>query len=119
MTVTASHTFDWPRPPLNQNDRMHHMKRARITRDVRTAAAYAFRAFPEVARVRVEMTWVVTDRRRRDVDNIVPTLKAICDGLVDVEIVPDDTPQYMEKVMPTIERGEKPGVIVRVSEVTT
>lgn len=118
MTATASHTFDWPRPPLTANQRLHYMARARITRDVRTAAAYAFRNFPEVEKVRVELVWVVTDKRRRDVDNIVPTLKAVCDGLVDVEIVPDDTPQYMEKVMPTIELGEKPGVIVRVTEMT-
>lgn len=30
MTATASHTFDWPRPPLTANQRMHHMQRARI-----------------------------------------------------------------------------------------
>lgn len=118
MTVTASHTFDWPRPPLTANQRMHHMQRARITRDVRSAAAYAFRTFPEVGRVRVELEWVVTTSHRRDVDNIVPTLKAVCDGLVDVEIVPDDTPQFMEKVMPTIRRGEKAGVTVHVTEIT-
>lgn len=117
MTVTRSHEFDWPRPPLTANQRMHHMQRARITRDVRTAAGFAFRTFPEVGRVRVELTWVVTDRRRRDVDNIVPTLKAICDGLVDVEIVPDDTPEYMDKIMPRIALGDRACVRVEVTEI--
>jgi hypothetical protein len=29
-------------------------------------------------------------------------LKALCDGLVDAEVVPDDVPEYMQKLMPAI-----------------
>ena len=42
------------------------------------------------------------DNRRRDADNLVPTLKALCDGLVDAGLVPDDTPNYMHKHKPEV-----------------
>lgn len=47
------------------------------------------------------------DNRRRDADNLVPTLKALCDGLVDAGLVPDDTPNYMHKHMPVIHPAER------------
>ena len=55
----------------------------------------------------VELVWFVTDKRRRDADNPVLTLKALCDGLVDAEIVPDDTPEYMTKLPVRIEYRPK------------
>lgn len=63
---------------------------------------------PELGRCRVRLTWFVNTRYRRDADNIVSTLKAACDGLVDAGIVPDDTPGLMAKLMPVIEY--RPGV---------
>lgn len=64
-------------------------------------------------RCQVEVVWVVADRRRRDSDNASPFAKAIFDGLgadkgVTAGIVPDDTPEYMTKLMPRIEH--RPGV---------
>lgn len=35
-------------------------------------------------------------------DNLVPTLKAAADGLVDAGVVRDDTPDLMTKVMPIL-----------------
>jgi crossover junction endodeoxyribonuclease RusA len=109
------HTFDWVRPPLSANDRMHWRKKAAITADIRTAARLAFAQHPPVSRVEVRMTWVVTTKHRRDADNTVPTLKAICDGLVDAGIVPDDTPEFMVKHMPVIVMGDRAGVRVEVT----
>ena len=117
MSADQVHEFDWPRPLLNANQRMHWRQRAEITRHVRNAARLAFGTFPIVTKVRVVMIWIVTTGHRRDADNTVPTLKAICDGLVDAGIVPDDTPEYMEKVMPRIERGTRARVRVEVTEV--
>lgn len=64
---------------------------------------------------------VVADRRKRDEDNVVPTLKALCDGLVDAKVVKDDTPQYMVKNMPVIEyrKGAKPHLELVVSVLPT
>lgn len=56
----------------------------------------------DMHKVRVTMTYLPPDKRRRDSDNLVATLKAVCDGLVDAGVVADDTPAEMEKVMPVI-----------------
>ena len=95
-------TFDWTSPPLTANQRHHWRKKADITRKVRAAADKAARDIPYLDKIRVGLTWVVRTQHRRDVDNTVPTLKALCDGLVDADIVPDDTPEFMVKTMPEI-----------------
>jgi hypothetical protein len=62
------------------------------------------RHIPDLGRCEVRLTWWVTSNRRRDEENIVPVLKALCDGIVDAEVVPDDVPLYMLKHMPRILR---------------
>lgn len=99
-------TLDLPyeRPPLNANQRMHWAKKAALTKQVRAASRILARNahIPTCNRVRVTLTWFVRTTTLRDADNVVPTLKALCDGLVDAEVVLDDVPAYMEKVMPVI-----------------
>lgn len=99
MTVL---TFDWPRPPLNANQRLHWAAKAKKTRDIRDCTRLFAMSMDPAEHITVQLTWVVTDKRRRDSDNIYPTFKAMCDGLVDAGIVPDDTPQYMDKRAPLI-----------------
>lgn len=71
---------------------------------------------PPLVHCIVEMIWTVPDRKRRDEENPVATLKPVCDGLVDAGIVPDDVPLYMTKPMPRIEyvKGRK-GVLFIVT----
>lgn len=99
-------TLDLPyeRPPLNANQRLHWAKKAALTKQVRAASFWAAKdaGIPTCDRVRVTLTWFVRTTTRRDSDNVVPTLKALCDGLVDAGVVDDDTPVWMEKVMPVI-----------------
>jgi crossover junction endodeoxyribonuclease RusA len=97
-------------PPLTANQRMQHFARARHVKTLRGTAGMLARAahIPELGRCRVSLTWFVNTRHRRDADNVVPTLKAACDGLVDAGVVPDDTPDLMAKVMPVI--TYRPGV---------
>lgn len=57
---------------------------------------------PPVSRVRVQLEYTPRDGRRRDTDNLVATLKAVCDGVVDAGVVPDDTPEFMGKPEPVI-----------------
>lgn len=118
MTVL---TFDWPRPPLNANQRLHWAAKANLTRKIRETVkekALGARFWPTpIDTITVRLVWVVADRRRRDSDNIYPTFKAMCDGLVDAGIVPDDTPQYMDKRAPIIRL--EPGCTARLElEVT-
>ena len=105
-------TFPWGIPPLNANQRLHWAEKARRTRDIRLITSLQAHRLPAARHVRVQLTWVVTDRRRRDSDNIYPTFKAMCDGLVDAGIVPDDTPEFMDKRAPVIRY--EPGGVARM-----
>lgn len=95
----------WPKPLLSSNHRYHWRVKANLVKQVRgDARTIARSGVPHLRHVTVEMVWTVPDKRRRDgADNIVDTLKPWCDGMVDAGIVPDDTPQWMTKLMPRIE----------------
>ena len=103
----------WRRPPLNANDRYGHWAvKAAAVRDTRATAALAFRTDADVmahrhdpdhpARLRVQLGYTPRDRRRRDTDNLLPTLKAVADAAVDVGLAPDDVPEFMSKPEPII-----------------
>lgn len=97
------------RPPLTANERTHHMAKAPKAKRLRALARDLAESHgvPAMARCSVALVWLVTDGRKRDEDNVVPTLKHLCDGLVDAGVVPDDVPAYMDKAMPIIARAEK------------
>ena len=117
----------WTTPPLSANDRRHWRAQAARVKEVRDyvrAAAwnseFTGRPAPHLAeRVAVTLTYYPRDRRRRDADNLVPTLKACCDGLVDAQVVDDDTPDLMTKHMPIIAAPDgDPRLILTVEELT-
>ena len=95
----------WDRPPLTLNGREHRMEVARTTREVRgTAKTLAQRVgIDRMIRPSLNLVWLVTSRHKRDADNVVPTLKALADGIVDAGVAEDDTPELMHKSMPVIQ----------------
>ena len=100
----------WSSPPLSLNHRRHWRATANLTRAVRDATHVLAReaGIGRHERVRVTLHYRPRDTRIRDEENNVPTLKACCDGLVDAGIVPDDSPQFMEKDMPVIHPAASP-----------
>lgn len=94
----------WLAPPLSMNDRSHWRAAHRSRRTVRLATALAVRAagVPPLRRCEVLLEYAPRDRRRRDADNLVATLKVCCDGVVDAGVVRDDTPDLMRKPMPVL-----------------
>lgn len=50
--------------------------------------------------VLVEVTFFHSNKRRRDQDNSMGSLKAVYDGIVDAGLVADDTPGHMKRAMP-------------------
>jgi crossover junction endodeoxyribonuclease RusA len=92
----------WAAPPLSGNQRLHWRAKAVKVSAARANAAYLAFAIPPMLKCRVELIWYVTDRIRRDEDNLMPYLKALCDGLVDAGVVADDTNVFMKKMMPEI-----------------
>ena len=107
MTFEHTWRFEWPKAPLSLNYRLHRMAEAKIVKELRSTMHALARNVPEMERCEVWLTWYVKSSRRRDEENIVPVLKALCDGLIDAEIVTDDTPAYMHKHMPRIELAAK------------
>ena len=99
-------------PPMSMNDRQHWRTKARQTANLRRdvmALAAAHRLPTGLDRVRVQLVYVPRDRRRRDTDNLVATLKPICDALAAGTpkhpgwgLVADDTPEWMSKPEPVI-----------------
>lgn len=115
MSEQRSWTIRLPytKPPLSLNDsdvgwRAKAAKIARLRRDVMVLAA-AHRLPRGLSRVRVQLVYVPRDARRRDTDNLVATLKPICDSIAAGTrrnpgwgMVPDDTPEFMVKPEPVI-----------------
>lgn len=109
----------WPKPPLSLNDRMHWAKRHRITSELRLIGKAKARPIPPLGRCRVTLVWYVNDRRRRDEDNPMPTLKALADGVADAGVVTDDTHDRMQKRVKIIykPKTERPaGMVLRVEK---
>ena len=105
------------------NDRPHHRVRARITGEIRdeTLLRARFLQLPKgLQRVRITLIYRPLQKRRRDAINLAPTLKAVEDALVQYGLVPDDTPEFIDPVMPVIE-APVPGqrlseILVRVEQ---
>jgi crossover junction endodeoxyribonuclease RusA len=95
------------RAPLTLNQRLGPYERNRRTQTVRSVAAWRVKVLKlgSVDHVTVGMHYATGDNRGRDVDNLVPTLKAACDGVVDAGLVPTDLPKHMTKLMPIIHNG--------------
>lgn len=91
MTVLIVN-LPWPAPPLSLNDRQHWRPKAAKVRTARDDARWAIKAarLPRLPAAEVVLVWRVRDRRRRDLDNLVATLKPCLDALVDEGVLPDD-----------------------------
>lgn len=118
--TTHTIVYAWRTPPLTANQRLFWAAKADITRTARrlTATLAQNADIPPMAKCEVQLTWYVTDNRRRDTDNLYPTFKVCCDALVDAGVVPDDTPQYMTKAAPQIIRVDEgqPHLTLTVTE---
>lgn len=107
----------WTRPPLSLNDRYPSpVVKAKKNEAVREEARWVIRAarMPALTRCRVELVYQPTDRRPRDTDNLVATLKPVCDALVLEGVVRDDTPDLMDKRMPRIGEVHRPGRLLLI-----
>lgn len=102
-------SFPEPARRISLNDRDHHMVRANLTADWRTAAGWAATAAGRTPSERahppclIEVSFPVTRvTQRRDPSNWMPTVKAIVDGLVDAGFFPDDDSAHVKILEPTV-----------------
>ena len=99
-------TLDLPlTKPLSMNDRRHWRVKHKETSAVRAAATGAARdaGIPLLAAFTVELHYQPRDKRRRDPENLIATLKPFVDGLVDAGIAPDDCPPYYATTIPVVD----------------
>jgi hypothetical protein len=101
---------------------LHWAEKARLTRAWRNAAKlFAERAdLPKgLERVHITAHIIKTTSRQYDVHNLMPTLKACVDGLVDYGLIADDTNDRLTG--PDLRNGGKgtPGVIITITEEQT
>ena len=65
--------------------------------------------FPLAAPVTAHVTFVVPDKRRRDLDNLSASMKAAWDGIVDAGVLVDDSSEHLKHAAPelVVERGTR------------
>lgn len=117
--MTTTLVIDPPAAWINANHRDNHYARAKLTKAWRRAAAEAVNdGFNPVhyQRAHIVCTYRFPDNRRREVQNLQPTSKAICDGLVDALLIPDDSDLH---VVGPDNRREWPNGIPRVTVTIT
>jgi crossover junction endodeoxyribonuclease RusA len=100
----------WSRPPLSLNDKgMHWAVKARKVREVREAAARLIRGarIGRHDRVQVRLHYQPATNRRADPANLLGTQKPCLDGLVDAGVIVDDSPKFVDELMPKIHPAVK------------
>lgn len=122
MGATTTLTLTPPCAFINANQRTHWRAKAELTRTWRALAAATIRAeFNPVHYTHAHITIAIRfpDNRRRDVGNLQGTAKAIVDGLVDAELIADDSDKHITG--PDLRRdypNGPPRVTVTIEETT-
>jgi crossover junction endodeoxyribonuclease RusA len=106
----------WPSRDLSPNARLHFQAKARAIKAYREGAFWLARsreiAANPIGEILIEIVFHQPDNRRRDLDNMLASLKAGIDGIADALSVNDNRFAFL------IRRGEKRAggeVVVRLS----
>jgi hypothetical protein len=93
--MSANLHFELPKELiLNANDRMHWAEKARITKNLRAMGAIAARQVEPMERAHLTIRVGYSDNRRRDDHNLMPTYKALIDGITE-HLLPDDDREHL------------------------
>ena len=106
----------WPTPPVTLNQRGGPHVRARRMAEAKDEARWVIRSLrpaPWPIPVALTLHWRGATKRRRDVDNPMPTLKAVADALVAEGVLADDDSEHVPVMTVRIHPPEpgKPGAM--------
>lgn len=115
MTASAAQPREWTvtlpytAPPLTLNQRLHWAEKARRVRELREAVEWKLREarVPPLRRCSVELHWRPGMTRTRDRDNLTATSKPCFDEIVAAGICADDSPEWMDQLMPVIHPADR------------
>ena len=109
-----------PDPDLNPNKRLHYMKLHVAKRKAKDVAMGLVleqgRPATPYAKAHITVTWVAKDKRKRDVDNLFASMKPYIDGLVEADLIADDSAMHVSYTL-RYERGDKDNTVIDVEEV--
>ena len=117
--TTIRFPIGYDRPPLSLNDRSHWARKARTVAELRATSKllteYEMKhRKPLRLPLRISLVWIVTDKRERDRDNRMATLKPCIDGVVDALGISDKHSNVVPWVR--IEQGTERGVFIEVTD---
>lgn len=108
MTAYAF-TFPWPHKDLSPNARVNRFERAKRVKTYRTGVAWEARAAgirgSNSPALHVTLTFCPPDNRRRDLDNMLASIKPGLDGIADVIGVDDSKWSLSLTRGPVVKRG--------------
>lgn len=115
-TLTILAPTDW----INLNQRLHWAEKARRTKAWRLAGQVYARnqSMPQsLHKVQITAHIIKPTARQYDAHNLIPTVKAIIDGLVDYQLITDDTNKHL--IGPDMREGSKgqAGVQLTIKEI--
>lgn len=109
-------TLPWPNPRLSPNSRKHWRRVAEVKQAAKREAwalALQSRLTAPAGRPTVAMLFYPPDRRRRDLDNCIASMKPALDGIAQAIGVDDSTFRLQAEMADEIRPGGQ--VVVRVS----
>ena len=111
--MTALHL---PLPPkeLSPNARIHWAKKAAATYEYRSQCGWIARVAGLKFRgpVRIEYLFRFCDRRRRDLDNLIKSMKPALDGLRDAGVIAEDSTDEVPRLSATYEKAADANEVV-------
>jgi crossover junction endodeoxyribonuclease RusA len=116
MKINLNHL---PDPDLSPNKRLHWSELSKA-KDIAKDEAKALvlqqgRPAHPYERAHITITWVAKDKRRRDVDNLLASMKSYIDGLVGAGLIADDSAKNVSYTI-RYEQGEKDDTVIEVEE---
>ena len=116
VTINLGHL---PDPDLSPNKRLHYMALYKAKAEAKQEAAALVLSQGKPARpyekAHITITWVAKDKRRRDTDNLLSSMKGYLDGLVAVGLLVDDDAMRVSYTL-RYEQGDKANTIIVVEE---
>ena len=90
------HLYRLPDSELNPNKRLHFRKLAAHKRAAKEEMIARIREqvkgpYTALDKAHITITWITKDKRRRDIDNLMASMKPYIDGLVFEQILIDDS----------------------------